>query len=371
MTQQYHILNRIYENVVTGKRSELLFEACQGLDAVTLNPNFVCDSHVWKSDPFFEVRTVNPETVPRLQGVNPTPSNLDDLIDAICSAIAMIWEPERPHVVFHSSGHDSRVLSSCIRKLWRERGDDWLGDVLFLSNRWEADTFCEIMRLQGWRSDQYAAYDAGPVNEHYGRVLDFDRFWYINNAPVPLPGRFFGYLVDWARDIELIPDGVQLQAFNGHGCALDGRRREGVWRLRDGVETTARRIWEHGSMNFHSVMMLDYPGNLHANFILAEKRVVDTALGWDTDESMRVAIANRLCPEISHLPNESSNDHHALIARYIREECEKRFADSEYAKITGKTWECPPRASIEQAWATWGLASLCEHLHRQGVEVHL
>jgi len=368
---KYHIINRVYENTVTGKRSELLFEACEGLEAVTLTPDWKCDGHVWKSDPFLEVQTVDPETVSRLRGVEPRPSDLDDLITAICNAIVAVWEPDKSHVVFHSSGYDSRVLSSCIRKLQYERGDDWLGDVLFLSNRWEADVFHEIMRLQGWKPGQYASYDTGADYEHYGRVLDFDHYWYTNNAPVPMPGRFFSYLVEWACDIGALSGREELQAFNGHGCALSGRDREGIWRLRGGIETTAEKIWQHGSHNFYSLMMLNYPGNIHANFVLAEKNVVDVALGWDTKGPMRKAIVDHLCPEIAHLPNLGSNDHHAPIAHHIRQECERRFARSEYARITNKAWTCPPRASVAQRWATWGLASLCEHLHNQGVVIKL
>lgn len=371
MMPRYHYLCRIYENIVTTKRSGLYAEACAGLDAVTLSANFVCPipgTHGWRTDPFLEVQTVDPETLDRLQGVNPKPGNLDNLIDAICHAIDSVWVPDKTHVVFHSSGLDSRILSGCIRKLYRERGRSWLGDVLFLSNRWEAKSFYEIMRLQGWNRSQYAAYIEGSADEHYGRVLDFERYWYTANAPYPHSGCVLTYLAEWAQEKGLLPSGKCLQAFNGHGCEGRGSR-EGAWRLQGSAEATARAIWDYASWAYYTAAGSYFPNNVHANFVLAEEGVVNAGLGWNTKRSMRKAIVDRLCPEIKHLPNMHKSDSGHPIGNQVRETAERQFAESHYARLTKTTWKAPMKSGFDRRWAIWGLASLVEHLHQQGVEI--
>lgn len=367
---KYHLINRLYENKVTNKRSQLYFEVCEELDVLTLNPDFECPTPTgWFTDPFKETRTVEPKELDRITELNPVESTIDDLIEAICDALLSIWDTRKTQVFLHSSGYDSRVLSACVRELHRRHGDQWLGDILFLSNRWEAGTFREIMHLEGWSKDYYLVYDVGHESEHYDRVLDFDRFWYTNNAPMPMPGRFFSYLVEWAQEIGRLPKDDDLQIFNGHGPALSGIDREGVWTLDRNLKQKIKQILEAKSSSYYTPQCLNYPNNSHTNFVLAEEHVVNTALGYNTKGMIRKDILDVLCPEIADIYNLSINDCHAEIAKHILTRCEKEFTESYYAEITGEEWKAPKTAKVSKEWAVWSVASLCEHLHRQGIRI--
>lgn len=367
---RYHICNRIYENVVTGKRSEFIAEALEGLPTVTLNRAFVCpipkSQGFWHTDPFVEVHTVNPETLPRLRGVKPQPGDIDTLIAAICDAIAAVWEPDKVHVVFHSSGHDSRVLSTCIRKLYREGRIG--GDALFLTNRWEAAPFLEIMRLEGWEPGQYAVCATGPASEHYGRTLNFARYWYTNNAPIPMLGNVLANMAEWAQVAGLLSEDGRVQYFNGHGAEI-GVEREGAWTWRGSAEATAAAIYANGTRFYYWGGMVNCPGNTHAHFVMAEEGVANAALGCNVGKYKRQAIANRLCPEIQHIPRMAISDGKHPVSDGIRKWAEGDYAGSYYAKLTKTTWTAPAASAFDARWAAWGLASLVEHLHQQGVEI--
>ena len=178
-------LLRRYRNLETGRESTLYFEACEGLERLTLRRDFYCalPHGKWCIDPFCEVVTMPPGEVKRVTEITPRENtNLGHIIQAICDTLVELWEPGKTMVILHSSGYDSRILSGCIRKLQKERGDAWLGDVLFLCNRWEGKSFLEIMRLQGWKKSQYAVYDEGPDDEHYRISLGFATHWYAVNA---------------------------------------------------------------------------------------------------------------------------------------------------------------------------------------------
>ena len=367
---KYHILNRVYENIATGVRSEFLADALEGLETVTINRGFVCpipgSSGFWKTDPFLEVRTVNPETLNRPRGVNPQRTGLLGLIDAICDAISAVWSADGLHVVFHSSGYDSRMLSSCIRKLYRDGRIS--GDVLFLSNRWEAREFTRIMQLQGWKPDQYLVCAPGQEGEHFGRVLDFKHYWHINNAPIPQLGNVLANMAEWAKREGIITG--EAQFFNGHGPEI-GADREGAWNIHNNAENTAKVIWANATRYYYWGGMSNCPGNTHANFVLAEQEVINAALGYDYGGSKREAVVDTLCPEIKHIPRLGISDNNHSVSASVRRRAESDYADCYYARLTKSAWSAPKISTYDSRWATWGLASLVEHLHEQGVEIKL
>lgn len=77
--------------------------------------------------------------------------------DRLVDHIVNYWDADHPNLFCHSSGYDSRILSSCLAWL-RDEGFD-LGEVHFRCRPPEVPSFMEIMRRQGWRPDQYSAYE--------------------------------------------------------------------------------------------------------------------------------------------------------------------------------------------------------------------
>lgn len=68
------------------------------------------------------------------------------------------WDVTRPTLVSHSSGYDSRILSSCLTEL-RDDGFD-LGTIHFRCREPEGAAFLRIMERQGWEPSQYSVFEA-------------------------------------------------------------------------------------------------------------------------------------------------------------------------------------------------------------------
>jgi hypothetical protein len=365
MTVTWMNWRRQYQNLVTGKVSPFYAAACDGLERVTLQPGFDCGKHPdakWVVDPFVEVRTIHPRRLERVRECKPIKCDkLQPIIDAVKTTLVELWDSTKAHVVFHSSGYDSRILSGCIRELGEARGSSWLGKVLFLSNRWEAAGFYEIMRRQGWRTDQYLAYTEGQPDEHYKLALDFDTFWYKHNAPIPMPGRLWWYLIEWAQGRRILPkDCNEIQAFNGQitqHVLIPGH--------------TLAHHYEYMDWEYYSETEIDSPNGMARLTPLCTTAVVARAWGYVGEQRNRLkqALAAHVAPECAELSNMNLHDHAAPIAPWLLRECQERFDASWYAQKLGLRWKPPQTAAIDHQWALWSLASLCEELHRRGVEI--
>lgn len=359
---------RQYRNIYTGKVSPFLYDACEDMVRLTLDPDFVCsDNSKWFIDPFIEVVTYPPQMMywPKtLESMSC--ENIQTVVDCITTVIELLWEPDKFHLIWHSSGYDSRIISGILKRLKEKHGKDWLGDILFLSNRWEADNFYKIMEAQGWDRSQYAAYDEGPEDEHFGVALDFDTFWYEANAPVPMPGRFWYYVVKWAQGKGLLPDTKDIQPMNGQGAGYWGGHA-GVFR---GLQDFKRYFYHE----YYSETTVDSPNGMAANTVLSHTSVMEAVFGYDvrlrTGRSFASSVSELVSPETKDIDNMGKHDHMEVpISRKIQDDCKDAFDGSWYAKEHGIKWEPPETAMIDRRWGQWGLASLCEHLIKKGVEI--
>lgn len=74
------------------------------------------------------------------------------------------WDASHPNLVLHSSGYDSRIISSCLAEL-RDEGF-FLGEVHFRCHDPEGPAFIELMKRQGWHPSQYSVFD-GPADDPF------------------------------------------------------------------------------------------------------------------------------------------------------------------------------------------------------------
>lgn len=85
---------------------------------------------------------------------------------ALKQAIIEMWDSNMPHLVFHSGGYDSRILSAALKELHKEKGDKWLGKVHFRCHQPEIELFNQIMKIEGWDESQYSGW-YGSNTDHY------------------------------------------------------------------------------------------------------------------------------------------------------------------------------------------------------------
>jgi len=60
-------------------------------------------------------------------------------IDLFRQSIYENWDPSKMHIILHSSGFDSRILSGILLRLYNELGDSWMGKSVLLCYTPEED----------------------------------------------------------------------------------------------------------------------------------------------------------------------------------------------------------------------------------------
>jgi len=145
---------------------------------------------------FNEIEVVTREPSPEIRALyRQTPGTkeiettymAEQCVKALAAAIEDEWEPDKVHIMPHSAGYDSRLISAILRNLARKNGPEWLGEMRFAC--WEPETayFKRIMDHMGWPERFICPIRSDRVVDYYERVTDFDlvgeiycepeRFW--------------------------------------------------------------------------------------------------------------------------------------------------------------------------------------------------
>lgn len=109
---------------------------------------------------------VNPE-YEHLTGILPKEKRTlkgfsQSLLDAVEEYLLKLWNPTKFHLITHSAGRDSRIISYVLAKL-RDKMD--MGDFHFRCHGWEGEIFKQVMEEQGWHPSQYSVYKDGRLEE--------------------------------------------------------------------------------------------------------------------------------------------------------------------------------------------------------------
>ena len=356
----------LYANPVrTYNGKDTLFEAARVFKGITLRTDLSYGKGwgFWNGSPVWEAQsepgTVVPEvaalTVPIHRDITfPVPL----LFDAIKKSIADAWRPDAFHLVLHSSGWDSRIISGSIKQLLEENGPEWLGrGLLFLSNRWEYKNFERIMQAQGWAEENYAHYCVGDVDEHFSKFV-YDVWKY---GPLPRPGNFFFYLTDWAITEGLIPNnGVQMFT--------------GLW---------ANEAWhsflhepnhwmERVRKSYGIHMIAAMPARVQwCEYPLVSLPVLEivrrTAKTYTDANVLREQVGKHACPEANQVKGSRGNDGGHPLSERLRKELGDRYKETEFGKLM--EWEVPLHSANSTQWGRWSSALLVDKLIAGGAHI--
>jgi hypothetical protein len=99
-----------------------------------------------------------------------------EIVAGIRQHLETYWDSSKVHIMPHSSGFDSRIVSYIIKQIAEERGKDWLGEIYFFCLAPEVSDYYEIMDWMGWSRDKALAFDSpkDPIDFHLD-IIDFDR----------------------------------------------------------------------------------------------------------------------------------------------------------------------------------------------------
>lgn len=289
----------------------------------------------------------------------------DELFAAIYERFKQVvienWTPGVQHVVLHSSGYDSRMLSWTLKRLHEERGDDWLGTVLFLCTPHEGRGFKEIMAYQGWREDQYHVEDS-PRPELHASLTDFKNAWRRNGGAAGLPMNFFWYLPERAVEAGRLSDPVE-QAFHsqwGNTCldCVNGGQYRHKWRM------------------FYMSMLCTRP--MYGLEVIAPFSDVELARtvyqsSIKLGKNLRPALSAWLDTGLGRIANmDREHDRRSPCPPALWQSVVDSYRESWYGRHVAPDARPNPRirhVDFAGFWSHWTAASLCEHLLAQGYEI--
>lgn len=123
---------------------------------------------------FNEISAVLPELHPRLYTMLESPSCpkpggslAGRVYKDICNYLVEYWDDSKVHVMPHSSGYDSRVISGIIKKLGLK------GEIYYICIEPEVDEFLKIADYMDWSKKSIVSVQDRP-RDYFADVLDFD-----------------------------------------------------------------------------------------------------------------------------------------------------------------------------------------------------
>ena len=292
---------------------------------------------------------------------------------AITGAINHQWEPGKFHLVYHSSGWDSRIISAAIRRLYEAQGPDWLGAVLFVCIGNETDGFVDIMRAEGW--DEWAYHTIPDVMPIMDRMLDVNYAGRAFNGVSVQALDYNWLLTEYLQEQGLIPaEDSQIQLFSGRNETLMGATMPAGNGLRaswaeqyDSVLSVSR--YKAGQVVWP---FLDYTV---INLGLASTYRLD----WSTPERedsdgvhFRRDIGRILCPAFAEIPRGTL--HIPDLAPERVEQMAVEYSRTWYGMMVwpDARQDTTGRLFLRHPW--WGAftaAALCEALIREGYELNV
>ena len=350
----------MYANIkryYNGRRT--LLEATMRLPEIVFNYDFSCGRRgYWKSKPVIGVESNPVYTLPPPLAFErrDIQTDMEWLAWQVSMVIDRTWRKNAFHVVFHSSGHDSRIMSSAIKRNVEAYGKEWLGrGLLFLSNRWEADKFKQVMEAQGWDKEYWLAYIEGDDDEHFARAV----YNMHNCAPCPIPGNLWYYLPRFAIEKGRMPrDNIQafagLWANEAWDCFL---MEQNPWVKR------INKQYGHHVMASLPVLAnsVEYP--LVSHWILKAIQYMDYTDG----KKLRRDLANYMCPEAKSIKRGNTHDRKHLISVRMQNELDEYYKQTYFGSKA--PWTVPGDSEFSPDWGRWSLALLAEELKIHGKKI--
>ena len=356
----------------------LLCTACG--DGLTINTSFVAQRFNQSQSPhtiFHEIEVVpRQETLPLhirdffsegLRIYKESPGHyLDMVATSLLQSVYNLWDTSSSHIILHSSGVDSRLVSHAIRQLSREFGPDWLGDTVFVCSKWETSEFIKIMEYEGWDKSQYLPVGTGVGSQSYyvPEVLDFANLWKRTGGISAIPVNLFYWLPEIAQQTLSLPGPIQLFT-SQWGNTLDNYA---------GPQRNGGAGYKHKQF-YNSVLTQRpmYGDSLALPFTDINLIRVIAGSSVRMGTKLRFRLLEYCDPKLAAFTNlDADGDRHRKIADWAWKDIMSLYHNSWYGKHV-KPDATPKHRTTEfqPFWSHYCAASLCEWLHNEGVELRV
>ena len=406
---------RTYKDRETGAESGLITDLASLRGKVTLNHGYNGRvEEIRQGSTLFREITITPPLIPEsirnlIRFGDALASNdVSTIANAIASVIERRWDPKQFHLVMHSSGYDSRIISKTIANLREKHGGSWLGDVLFLCWEPEGALFKQIMELEGWRREQYHVCneDAAP-GEYYAGVLDFNNCWkWTNDAGAPiwisvptiLQLRESGVITKPLTETQCINGGVGNECFIFAPDRLVQHEYYSCGNIRGAFIPFSELILPFASYDVLRLVKLDVRGidslSLRYNKWVDKGKTYSSMLGllrpplrWvfrklrlvrpPLKQRMREELLSYLSPELLMITrgDDGPTAPQRRLSERLRSKCLEDFTRSWYYRnvilphFPEFEVDVPSNIWLDDWWTQYAKASICDYLVKSGVEV--
>lgn len=364
------LCHRLYRDKETGMVSESFWDVLP--QRLTVDPDYVFptfDPGTWKTL-FHEVEVVKPMDALTIQekaivlgpdrvwGCNKL-GLLVSLSSGLKRAIKREWAPDKFHLILHTSGYDSRMISGTLLKLYYLLGKDWLGDVLFVCMGPESDEFLKIMDYEGWNENQYVTYPS--MLYHFNFCLDFRNAWRWHNGP----SNFSNYLN------YTIVDRLQMQGLvpgNDNNIQLWTGRNDIAFQIWGGVDWSLGQCYEHNYGAVTSVVQYkveDVALPIMSYEMMHTLAMAKVRVGWST---LRPDLLKHIDTGLSKFRRVEA-EFPPLTSKQLTQMC-KDYEASWYGVNVRPRYNTTRMINYyHDWWSNWICAAIVEHLIEEGYEI--
>jgi len=337
--------------------------------------------------PFFEIGIVPPakvvsKAVRRLMVAKIERKRVSDQVfakrvfTAMCSAVERAWKPGALHIVQHSSGWDSRLISLAIRHLAAVKGENWLGNVLFLELSGEGPAFKRIIRVQGWSDEIAHVWNEGaPPREHHLLAFEFSQAWRRLNGWCAYPINANWHPFQDLRDRGALPAPGDMQVFSGYGANEVGAAMTGAWKP-GGFKSYVNKMYWHPLSSFPL-----WGGEEAWSFPFLDLDYIKAyaSVSGGRGPNYRKMVIGKIAPKVGKVAPINKQRKQklgyrtaskAILARCVAD-YEASWLGREVFPIDGKRVAPRPQINYHDWWGYWSLASFCEELMRRGTTIRV
>lgn len=274
------------------------------------------------------------------------------------------WEPDSYKIITHSSGYDSRLISSIICDMKKEFGERFIGNILFVECGGEGEAMIEIMKYQGWDESQYLVFDD---KDWY---IDYNKVHHRLNMFAGYPVNYQDGVIEWVVDKSgRIPIGSKIQIWRGYGInEITGCVNSGV-----PLKNYLKEYYNHLISHYQSASWI-------TPYISYRVMDVCEKYGWNVvkeaaslNSSLSRIVLKELFSETEVLRYHSlqqliDGDGRTLPKETVERE-QENYNASDFCKQTHIPNTITNRIEYADNWYLWSLAASCDWMLKNNIEV--
>lgn len=344
----------VYRNLETGKSSTWLHEVVDKEIAIRANLEqwFLSRRSSRVQTPFEKVSILSPpfQSFPtHVRKEISFDEFAQGVFEIVCNTIEGYWNPAKPHVIPHSSGHDSNLISLALHYLREKNGDKWFGDTVFVECDGEHNGFQQIMEILQFDNTIFAR--TSSADEVREPSLNFENAWYrTNSTPMPINIWFESFLL-LDEDLSKMKD---YQFIIGYGAN----------EIKSSIEM-GHTPSQYVNQQYYSIYSnVPLPSDCLVPFMSLDFIQYVFEHGWQFGD-YRANVLYTLDPRmkgIERMSWEHKFSYYRMVSDRLINRTYQQYIMSWYGKTISPYIE-PTKSLMPSAWwGHWALASLCEHL---------